>query len=133
MNWLDRSFLKGPHLALVESQEEYDAALKDFGIEDKDAFCPDNCKMVTHTFRKGGDLIALIGVHPDAWAAADPVEVASMFCHESVHVWQRFVDETCLEGGARDGYGREGEAYAIQNISYALMKEFATRLQKRKS
>lgn len=129
--WLDRCLLRGPYVALVTDQKEYNRALKRFDIKDDEAFCPTNCKMVTHTWLKNGDLIALIGVHPDAFNAADPIEVASTLCHEAVHVWQRFVDNTSLDDGARENWGREGEAYAIQNISYALMKEFAKRLQRR--
>lgn len=125
--WSPRSLLNGPHVALVMSQDEFQAALAERGIEDDEMFCPDGCRAVTHSFRKHGDLTCIIGLHPDA-RTASPIEVASVLVHEAVHVWQRTVDATAF-GNARECWGTEGEAHAIENISRELMQAFADRLE----
>lgn len=119
--------MNGPHVALVLSQDEFIFALAERGIDDPDGeFCPKNCKAVTHSFYKDGELTCLVGLNPDAFDAA-PIEVASVLVHEAVHVWQRTVDVTAF-GAARECWGTEGEAYAIQNISRELMQAYADRL-----
>lgn len=124
--WHNRALFVGPHVALVMSQTEYLAALAEHGLECADEFCPAGCMAVTHAFRSGGELVCLIGLSPDA-LGEDPIQVASLLCHEAVHVWQRVVDATALEN-PRACWGTEAEAYAIQNISHGLMQSFADRV-----
>lgn len=125
--WSDPSLLRGPSVALVMTQDEFDAVLKEKGIDDPDCeFLPDNCRAVTSTYRVDGELVAIVSVHPDA-LLGDPIDVASTLCHEAVHVWQRFAQTTSLSS-VRECWGSEAEAYAIQNIVRELMTSFAQRI-----
>jgi hypothetical protein len=124
--WLDRSLLQGPKLALVMSQKEYDAALKeaDLPADDHD-FCSAGCMAVTHAWTDK-ERVCIIGLHPDA-IEADPLEVISVLIHEAVHVWQRTTDVSI--GVTNGDWGRESDAYAIQNIAMTLITEFKRRLK----
>jgi predicted Zn-dependent protease len=67
-----------------------------------------------------GDAVCIVCL--SGWQFRDPVEVAGLIVHESVHVWQHYA--------ARIGEhapSAEQEAYAIQSIAQELMAEFARR------
>lgn len=127
--WLDRTLFRGPHLCLVMSDAEYRAALKAFDLTDDGVWLEPRCCAVTHTFEKveSGTLISILAMSPDA-LKSDAVEVAASIAHESVHVWQRVRDFTSLENPIQC-WGREAEAYAIENIFRAFADEFKRRLK----
>lgn len=126
--WLDRTLFRGPHLCLVMSDKEYRAALQEFDLADDGVWLEPRCRAVTHTFEKtrSGTLICILAMGPDA-LKRDAVDVAASIAHESVHVWQRVRDFTSLENPMQC-WGREAEAYAIENIFRAFADEFKRRL-----
>jgi hypothetical protein len=95
------------------------------GIEyDADPFCGNDKKAVTHTWRHNSELVCIVGLHPDALKASG-IEVASVLCHEAVHVWQSVEDVTAMRN-PRESWGRESAAYGIENIARELMTAYAT-------
>lgn len=122
--WLDRRIAcPGPNMALVLSQEEFDAALKHLGVP---AGIPwisnDHSDATAHVLdRSGGGTAVVVGLRVDEGRSA--IEIAGLLVHESVHIWQRYAESI----GERNP-GDEQEAYAIQAISQELMAEYARRI-----
>lgn len=71
-----------------------------------------------------GELEFVVYLNPASFLS-DPIDVASVLVHEAVHVWQYVVKATSIGEDSREKWGTEAEAYAIQNISYFLMSEYA--------
>lgn len=123
--WLDRSLLIGGYLALVTSQEEYEAALADLKIEDSAVFIPESYPAVTHMFTNvDGSIACIVGLNMELAAEQEPISVAALLVHEAVHVFQH----NEARAGAMGCFGSEGEAYAIQNIATKLMQAYAERI-----
>jgi hypothetical protein len=123
--WLERKLLQGGYLAFVTSQDEYARALKELKLEYKSDYVPNGWPACTHAFAcEDGSLACIVGLDLGRCAEEDPIDVAALLVHEAVHVWQN----TESRAGKLGCFGDEGEAYAIQNISTALMTEYARRI-----
>lgn len=121
--WLNRTLLLGPRLALVASQSQYKRAVLAAGLPyDGDSFCDDGRKAVTHTWNHNGEMVCIVGLHPDAFDTGG-IEVASMLCHEAVHVWQAVEGATSMTD-TRESWGLESAAYGVENIARELMTAF---------
>lgn len=122
-NWLDRRInAPGPHLCLCLSKKEYKAALKELGIDElNDWIKTPQANATAHHFASTKGLTCVVCL--DKWVGRNPIEIAGLLVHESVHAWQ----EWCNYYG-ESAPGNEQEAYAIQAVAQELMAEFSRRL-----
>ena len=127
VKWLERSLITGGHLALVTTQKEYEAALKDLKLESNgSSFCPTGFQACTHTFTNvNGSIACIVGFDMNDAVGRDPMDVAALLVHEAVHVWQ----EVEAASGKMGCFGTEGEAYFIQSISAQLMYAYKEKLK----
>jgi hypothetical protein len=122
--WLNKTLIEGDHLCTCFTEQEYYRLLKSLNIPvaDWDRWLMQDALATTHYFTtpKGSRLtVVCIPVKPEV----DGVDVATLLVHEAVHVVQeyfRYIGE--------DNPGSEIEAYAIQNVSAALMNAYRDRL-----
>lgn len=122
--WLARDTVRAPCLTLCMSEAEFLAAAKHCKVRNPEGWMDEDRHMATtHTWNRGGLLMCVVCLHPDA-AGADPIQVACTLVHEAVHVVQRLCDSI-----GEDEPGREFQAYAIERVSEQLMREFARRLE----
>lgn len=121
--WLDRRIAKpGPFLTLCLSAEEFEAAMAQMNVRSAPDWVNPGSHATAHRLvHESGDIAVVVCL--SSWHDRDPVEVAGMLVHESVHVWQWYANEM----GERNP-GTEQEAYAIQAIAQELMAEFARRM-----
>lgn len=121
--WLTRRTVEAPYMTLCLSEAAYLTAVKHCGIKNPDAWLGEHARASVHTWVQNSNLLCLVCVHPDA-AKADPIDLCSSLVHEAVHVFQRL----CEHIGERKP-SMEFEAYSIQNISEALMREYVRQTQ----
>jgi hypothetical protein len=122
--WLNKTLIEGDHLCTCFTEQEYYRLLKSLKIPvaDWDRWLMQDALATTHYFTtpKGSRLtVVCIPVKPEV----DGIDVATLLVHEAVHVVQeyfRYIGE--------DNPGSEIEAYAIQNVSAALMNAYRDRL-----
>lgn len=119
LNYLSRSLMDGPHLALCKSEKEFLSEMKRLNIKDHGVWLLTGTDACTHSFFSKGRLVCLITIDMVYARKYSKIEIAGLLCHEAVHVWQRFKEHI----HERDP-SREQEAYAIQNIAQNLMEEF---------
>ena len=122
VDWLNRSLIDGPHLALVLSAEAFKQAMYDIDLradEQPAIWLPEGFNACVHHFAPSGRNRANVVCLGDT-GGRDAIEVAGLLVHEAVHCFQR----TCLWAG-EDTPSDEFEAYAVQNISMRLMDSYA--------
>lgn len=121
--WLDRRIAApGPYLALCLSPDEFSAALKHLKVSTESEWVRNAHSHATaHTFDGPRGMTVIVCVRD--WQGRDPVEVAGLLIHESVHIWQQYADHI-----GENSPGDEQEAYAIQSIAQELLAEFARRM-----
>jgi hypothetical protein len=124
--WLSRSLFYGPFLSLVTSQTQFQTILKKLDIKDDSLYCNINANATTHTYIAKGDLCCVVGIDLSKIKNKDGIEIASLLVHEAVHVWQNARSQIVewVDAKRTGGLEAEMEAYAIQNISSNLMKEY---------
>lgn len=128
MKWLNRRIAAaGPYLTLCLSDKEFITALSHCGIKERVDFVRGTrAHATTHVCtNQKSELVCIVTLRD--WKGRDPVEVAGLLVHESVHVWQEYrksIGETHPAA--------EQEAYGIQAIAQELMAEFV-RLTKGKN
>lgn len=123
IKWLERYTVFAPYVTLCLSRAEFLAAAKHCFVEDDGQWLDMDQQMAcVHTWERGGKIVCIVCMHPDA-LQADPIEVAATLVHEAVHVFQRLCDSI----GEREP-SREFEAYSIERISEQLMREYRRRL-----
>ena len=119
-DWLNRNLVTGPYLCLVLSQAEYHQAMEDLDIEPHlwgEWIKPGYNGLVQTLQSKKGDHACIVSIAN--WEGRDPIEVAGILIHESVHVFQSL----CRIMG--ESYpSDEFEAYTIQVIAMRLMDSF---------
>lgn len=122
--WLDRRIAApGPFLTLCLSEEEYLAAATHCKIKYPQPWIKTEFAHATvHQWTTSCGFISCVVCLND-YEGRDPVEVAGLLVHESVHIWQDYCNAI---GETRPG--TEQEAYAIQAIAQELMAEFARRM-----
>lgn len=118
MRWLDRRIAApGPYLALCLTEKRYLKAMKHCGIQLPPPWLNDGADATTHMLKKpNGDVTCVVCLRA---GKHDPVEVAGLLVHESVHVWQEYA----LRIGEHTP-GSEQMAYGIQSISQELLAEY---------
>jgi hypothetical protein len=122
--WLNKTLIEGDHLCTCFTEQEYYKLLKSLKvpIAEWDRWLLPESLATTHYFDtpKGSRVsIVCIPIKPEA----DGIDVATLLVHEAVHVVQeyfRYIGE--------ENPGSEIEAYAIQNVSAALMNAYRDRL-----
>jgi hypothetical protein len=123
-NWLSRSLITGPYVALVLSQKECDQAFFDCGLPQNDWgpwIKTAHADATVHYFdHRDGGLACVVAIRPKDGVTG--IQIASLLVHEAVHIWQQF--------RAHIGEGSpssEFEAYSIQSIAQELMVAYADR------
>lgn len=116
-NWLDRTLVLGPFLALFTTEKAYKAEMKLLGVENPNPWILEGSNATVHNMQRGGDVMCVVcmPVNKDF----SPADVTAVLVHEAVHVWQAFASHI----GERKP-SDEFEAYAIQNISQTLIDEY---------
>ena len=123
--WLDRRIAApGPYLTLCLSEDEFKSVIRRLRIQDPGPWISNDHSDATvhHIAARGGSRFCIVCV--SGWEGRDPIELAGLLVHESVHIWQCYADDI----GERNP-GAEQEAYAIQSIAQELMTEFARRMK----
>lgn len=120
--WLDRRIAApGPYLALALNQAEFDAARKALGVREHAEFVVGSADATAHYMTNpDGKLAVVVGFRYDANRSG--IEIAGLFVHEAVHVWQEYARSI-----GETHPGDEQEAYAVQSIAQELMAEFVRR------
>lgn len=123
VKWLDRRIsAPGPYLCLCLSEAEYKKALNDLDAEPSSSWIKTpHADATTHHVWSNKGLAVVVCLNN--YIGRNPIEVAGLLIHESVHAWQEWCDYY-----GETNPGREQEAYAIQSLSQELMAEFARRL-----
>ena len=126
IKWLNRRIsAPGPYLCLCMSEKEYRAAMKHLKVDPVNSWISTPQSHATaHLLTNNADFTAIVCLSDTE--GRDPVEIAGLIVHESVHIWQ----EWCDYYGERNP-AREQEAYAIQAISQELMAEYVRRLKEK--
>lgn len=123
--WLDRTLLVGPNLALVTSEKELLALVKELDLYPPEHWCGQGAwHACTHTWRLGAELVCIVAINFELTKDMPPTHVAALIVHEATHVWQEARDKI---GG---NIGNESEAYAMQNICRELFDAYAKRKEK---
>ena len=121
--WLDRTlFVNSSYYTLCTTKKQFRQALKHFRLQKKDwpPFVSDSfCNATTHflenlTERKKSAIVC-IADHSEKTSA----QIAGLLCHEAVHIWQQTRSDL-----GENAPSSELEAYAIQNLTQALIEEF---------
>ena len=118
MKWLDRRIAcPGPYLSLCTSEKQYIKALKHLKIKSHNLWVNSKADATTHVFdNNSGELCCVVCIDVKNHNKA---EVYGLLVHESVHVWQEYVQRI-----GEHAPGNEQMAYGIQSISQELINEF---------
>jgi hypothetical protein len=127
VEWLYRSLIVGPYLALVLSSEEFHRALDHCRIPkaDRASWMKTEHSNATSTYLENpdGELVCVVALRVKEGVTG--VQIAALLVHEAVHVWQQFCERI-----GEDKPSAEFEAYSIQSIAQALMQAYADRTAK---
>lgn len=123
MMWLSRETVRAPYMTLCLSEDEYLKAVKHCKVKNPDRWLSPRMMACVHYWEQDDKSICIVCLMPDIEKHFDPIAVASMLVHESVHIFQYL----CRSIG-EDNPGVEFEAYSIQRISETLMREYSRRL-----
>ena len=123
VNWLDRSLLVGPHIALVKNKEELSSAVENCGGEPVEwDFETLGCACIHFALPDGSD-VCLIAVNPSVIEAhCDPIKAVGVLVHEVVHVYQAHREKMAAAGHKDNG---ELEAYSIMNLTITVLREYS--------
>lgn len=124
--WNDRALVVGPWVTLVQSDKQFQAAMKQCRIPKDERgtwIQPPTADATAHFFeapRAGLTCIVALRVSKDI----TPIQICSLLVHESVHIWQRFKARI-----VEIDPSPEFEAYSVQAISQGLMQAYADSLE----
>jgi hypothetical protein len=125
--WLSRALITGPHVTLVLSDKEFQAAAKHCRIPkaDRGEWLSASAAACVHFFESPtGAQCHVVALRVDPKPAI--ADVLGLLVHESVHVWQaytRYIGEQAPSD--------EFEAYSVQAISQRLIEEYLKRAKRR--
>lgn len=122
-NWLNRVLVQSSHhLALCLTEKQFHQKLKELQVP-KSEYPPFlgswHSHATTHFLENRHQKSAAAVVCLGDNSKYSYAEVASLICHEAVHVWQA-IRETLGEKNPSS----EFEAYSIQNITQTLLYEY---------
>ena len=108
-------------LVLFTVEKDFRAELGRLGIKVECEFVPDAATAVVHSFEniKDGTEIDMVCIDTRKLVGKEPEEVIAMIVHEAVHVKQH-----CMRYIGERKPSKEFEAYAVQHITEALLKQF---------
>lgn len=108
-------------LVLFTSEKEFLAELERLGIKVGCDFVPFGASAVVHSFENDetGHEINMVCIDTRKLVGKKPEEVIAMIVHEAVHVKQH-----CMRFIGEKKPSKEFEAYAVQHITEALLKQF---------
>lgn len=125
--WLDRMLTQcAYHYCLCTSEKQFHEELRRMDVPEwkwSQWLSPD-MHATTHPFIHEGKPIAIVCIKPDLERYTG-IQVAALLAHEAVHIWQRHASYI----GSHNDHGDEEEAYAIQNITLALLESFAEQVK----
>lgn len=125
VTWLDRTIAAGPQLALVTNQLQLSSTLEEDGIEDVQwDFNTPGCANISYTSTKAGMTCLVVCGVERMEAEGDSILIAASLVHEAVHVYQIYREHAPV-AGMNVSTADEFEAYAIQNITSVLLREYA--------
>lgn len=124
-HWLDRGTVRTPYMTLCLSAEDFGYATRHIGLTNPGEWIDERKHMAcTHTFTlEDGKVVCIVCLGP-RFDELDSIEQAATIVHEAVHVVQRLFDWI-----GEERPGREFEAYAIERVTEALMREYVRRMQ----
>ena len=123
---IEREFLmmrlELPPIFLCTNKQEFDKNMLKWGFESLN-WLDDEAGACCHTFNHPDfGLMFVVSMRMKAPDHIDNIGVACLIVHEATHVWQRI-----CEFAGEDSPGAETEAYTIQSISEALMRQYVNR------
>lgn len=119
--WLDRDTVRLPYLALALSQDDFDALAAHCAVKAAGDWLNPGADGTTHTWESNGKLTCVVSINVDV-LGVDAIDVASLMCHEAVHVVQRM-----CESIGEESPSKEFQAYSIQRCVEQLMREYVRR------
>lgn len=124
MKWLIAETVRPPRILLCLSESEYQNAVSYCSIRNAGGWLDEGEQVAcVHTWESEGMLTCVVCLCPGA-LDSDPVDVILTLVHEAVHVFQRLCDSI-----GETAPSREFEAYSIERISGALVREFQRRYE----
>lgn len=117
MKWCDRNLVSNPmYFGLCLSEKAYLKEMKKMGIKNYGPFIKTpQSDATTHFFVDGkGNESVIVAMR--STKKVDPIAVAGLLVHESVHIWQAIKEHI-----GESSPSSEFEAYSIQKISQELM------------
>ena len=111
-----------PILYLALSEKEFEKIVSSMGISltSVPPWAPQSGGRAHMFEREKGGLAAIVTLNGTEGSTG--IQIAALLAHESVHIWQDYVDHI-----GEKSPGREQEAYFIQNCLQALLTEYARR------
>lgn len=111
-----------PFLCLVMTPDELAAVERKLGT--CGALFPASGAHTLTYDRKDGRGITCVVALAETLAKRDLIQIQALLVHEAVHIWQKHAADI-----GEDFPGAEQEAYAIQYLSEALLREFDRRVK----
>lgn len=125
INWLDRTSVRLPYMALCLNEEEYLEVAKHCEISSPFSWLSKGGAATCHTWENDNKLICVICLRPiNKDDPRDSINIACALVHEAVHVFQAL----CQNIGESTP-SAEFEAYSIERITEQLLREYARRMQ----
>lgn len=128
VQWLERDLIRGPYIALVQSEKAFYKAMKHCNISKADAgpWIKTGHSDATVHFLDAPDGGQTCIVAIRVKKKTTPDQIVGLLVHESVHIWQRF-KRRIGEHEPSD----EFEAYSIQAIAQRLIAAYSDQKAKR--
>jgi hypothetical protein len=109
--WFAQAGIRLRPYALCVDESSYWALMRQAGMESSHRWLEDSDGGCTHHFENGS--VVCVAPNPDG------IRVASILCHESVHIFQELCDDM-----GEDAPSPEFEAYTIDSIFTNLMRRY---------
>jgi len=123
VTWIARDLIVGPNIALVQSEEQFHAAMRRCQIpkSDRGEWVSPSAIATMHWFdNPQGEQCCIVALREKKGLSL--VEVYGVLVHEATHIWQAFCEYI-----GETNPSAEFEAYAIQTLSQRLMTAYKTK------